>query len=432
MTAPQNTQANGGILDLVLFFVSLVFVAFFAAYEIAYVTIERSKLRLWFKGRFGKYLAERPERILAANLIGTNIASVSAAVFLTQWLIARMNSAWSAVLSGLITTVTIVFFGEILPKNFARKKNEPVVKYLSWLILIMYGIGIILIIPLENFIRKIIVKGHEFTPKERSKQEIEKLILKSEENRILDDNSARLLRDALYFYEKHVEDLMTTVKTVPALPVDAPIDMFIEVARENREPWILVYNGDIDNIQGYILVRDILYLKIHGGNIERFIREVAFVYVHWTVNRVIDEIKGKGTDIAVVFDEYGGVVGVLDKEQIMAELLDSLYGYGIVKKDRGEVYVDGDTELEELRELGIDIDIGEEHSVNTISGLILSMTRQDLSEDMDIVGLEAELGDYIAKVLEVDDSGVIKRVLLRKKEPKEDKKGGDKSGEETV
>ncbi len=416
----HSTTGTADISDLILFLISLIFVAFFAAYEIAYITIERSKLRLWFKGKMARYLTEYPERILTANLLGTNISSVSAAVFMTRWMIHIVGTGWAAGIAGILTTLTIVLFGEIIPKDIGRRKRDLVVRYLSWLIFGLYLLSVFFVVPLEKLIRRLVIKDRGMSPETRSKQEIEKLIIRGKESGLLDESSARMLRDALYIYEKQAEKLMITIKTVPALPIDAGVDRFLEVAGKNPESWVLVYRKTLDDIVGYVTDLDIIYARDKHKVIKDLLRPVAFVYAFWTIGRVVQVLKNSDSGVAVVLDEYGGTIGVIDRERILSDLLDALYGYGVKRESPDRYVVDGDTTIEELEDMGINL--GGIDEADTISGLIIARLENAVPKE----GVTVSIGGYIAIVLEVDESNVIRKVLLEKLED------GDRGGKEII
>ncbi|GEM_PF-2153531 len=432
----MTVSAISQSLNFLLFGISLVFVAIFAAYEIAYVTIDRRRLVLWFPGKMGHVLMEYPERILTADLIGTNIASVSAAIFLTKWFMELMDSEWAVGFAGIGATATIVLFGEILPKNFARGHRELVVKKISPLIYGIYTASLFFIVPLESMLRRYLIKKESRGElKDRGKHEIENLIIHGRERGVISEEEAMMLSTALYFYENKADRFITPIKTVPAMPISSSLDEFIKTARENEESWIIVYGKKLDDILGYVKLRELLYLKasmeVEGreAKIDDVIVSPVFVYKEWPIKRIIYALKEADRELAIVLDEYGSIAGVIEREKIFSELLDALYNYEIerIEHSREEIIrVDGDTPLETLREMGINIPSEEEHSV--VSGLILSYLMGKEGKEgsqMPRENASVTIGDYVFIVEEVDESGVIKKVLIKKK-------GGDMHGKETV
>ncbi len=422
MTAPR-TSGNGSALNLLFFLISLIFVGIFAAYEIAYVLIEKRRLVKWFPRKMASDLISYPERILTADLIGTNIASVSAAVFLTNWLLENLQGGLAVGIAGVVTTIAIVLLGEILPKNLARTHREFVVRYFSWLVYFLYWLSFIVTLPLESAIKKLVIKKSARGAEKTAKGEIERLILRGEEIDGIRENEAMMLQTALYLYETECERIMIPIKTVPALPADTDIDEFIRTAVSNPESWVLVYSGDIDHVEGYVTRRDLLHLKFHGGTIENIKKPAVFVYRDWPIKRVLREMRAAGVELSIVVDEYASVVGVLEQSRVVLELFDALARYGVEEIGREEeaeyvMRLSGDTLIEDLKELDIELPSDKFH---TVGGLIISALHSVPHK-----GDKVRVGHYLLVVDEVDDAGVIKTVLLKKLKKKET------DGKETV
>ncbi len=429
------------MLNLLLFLTFLAFVAIFAGYEIAYITTDRKRIDLWFKikereaeqrkrpSRLAKLkkrirknlrtlLVQHPERVLTTDLIGTNFAAVGAAVFLTKWLMETLPEGTAIGGAGVITTITILLLGEILPKSFARENAEWIVRRFSTLIFVTYILSFPVSVLIQRVITKAVVKESKSHKKfeKKLKDEIEKLVIIGETRGFLSKRESFLLKTVLHSYEMKVDWFMIPLKELVAVPINKPIKDILIEAQKREVQKILVYKKNLDDFLGIVPIVELLYAYKSGIPLKNMVKEVPVVYRDWTVQRAVNEMEKKKADTAIVIGEFGDVVGILDYQCIIDEILDALKGSGIKKVKDGWI-VDGDVLVSELAEItGIDLPTDEE----TVGRALLTALENAAETEEERKKGHVDLGNWHLEVYDGlrDESGqllVVKKVLIKQK-----------------
>lgn len=251
-----------------------------------------------------------------------------------------------------------------------------------------------------------------------------------------------LVLNALSFGELGVDDVMVPRADLRGVEVGAGLAEVVRVMRESGHSRLLVYRGTLDDVVGFVHVRDLLP---YWGDGERFTLEPAVRPVHVVPPsmRVIDlllQMRSSGNHVAVVVDEFGGTDGLVTLEDLVAELVGELHegppglpaaggagapgdrreaGPTIVVNADGTIDAAGRADLEEIEEqLGVAL-LGEDErdEADTLGGLILNL--------VDRVPARGEVvrhpGGFEFEVLDADPRR-IKRVRIRPVPPGD---GGD-------
>jgi len=393
------------MIYLILFLISIIFVAIFAAFEIAYISTERSYMAVELPERIKEFLIGYPERVLTADLIGTNVFSVTAAVSLTDFFMRRMKSGGQAAfLAAAATTLFILLFGEVFPKAYARSRPHVITKRFAPLLFLVYRVSLPVVFLISQ-ISRIISRARENVL--TAKEELELLILRGLEERLLNEKEARFLLLSLKLYDKRASDLMQPMKEVFFLPISLPPSKFRAEARKSPSDRIIVYDGSLDNILGVVHIKDLYALGERGTSIEDLLRPVAFVYMNWGLERVFREMKKVRTSFAVVIDEYGGALGVISSKELLYHIIGTM-------EDRANgnselILVKGNTRFEELESMGFSEDAPSDW---TVSAFILNKIGRipGKGETIETENLRYMIADA--------DEKEIKKVLIKKKNEK--------------
>ncbi len=300
------------MIELLFALFGLLASAFFSSYEIAYVVREKSVIQSWYQGPIRTFLADS-HKVIITILIGTNIANILVAITMTQYFLKTLNAQEAFVTAGLLATVLILFFGELIPKGIARAHPDAILRRSTRLLFVFYQMvkwlvtlfDLSLAAPIKRRERKSLV------------QEIEDLIWKGHwERGDLTRQEFQILSNIVGLFDRKARDLMKPLREVFALSVDTPIEKIFEMS----EPFTLgkfpVYKGKIDNIVGMVHIKDLFGFE-EGDQLEHFVRPVAFVYDDWGVEKVLNQMKRQGVAYAVVVDEYGNCLGWITLQEIL-------------------------------------------------------------------------------------------------------------------
>ncbi len=336
------------MIFLIVFFISIIFIAIFAAFEIAYISTERSYIGVELPKKLSSFLIGYPERVLTTDLIGTNIFSVTAAISLTNYFMKKIISTGEAAfIAATVTTVFILIAGEIFPKAYARSHPHKITKRFSYLIYLTYQVSLPFVYIFSQLSRLLSsTKERGLTPKE----ELELLILRGLEERLLKEKDAKILLFSLRLYEKRAFELMVPIHEVFSLPADMPLSKFRGEVRRSGKDRILVYEENLDNIIGVVHIKDLCFSGEKDiSSVRDLLKPVAFVYMNWTLEKILKEMRRNSTSVAVVIDEFGGVLGAISAKDLLFSLI------GTISDTSGNneiILIPGNTRFEELESMG--------------------------------------------------------------------------------
>ena len=236
-------------------------------------------------------------------------------------------------------------------------------------------------------------------------------------NRSIKEEEQKMIKDLLDFYELTVDEIKVPRNEILAVNEKEIVKVF-ELMREKRTSRIPVFRENLDNIIGFLNVKD-LFLHFHEhGNLDdamSLMQEMAFVPPSMKAFDLLLKMKKSRLHIATIVDEYGGTDGIITINSIISEIV------GAIDEDtndeqlikvisNGELEVNGRAELDDLKEnYGIDLYIDEFDDIETINGLILSL-KNEVPEVGTVVDL---LKGYKATVKEVSDRMVLKVIISK-------------------
>jgi putative hemolysin len=223
---------------------------------------------------------------------------------------------------------------------------------------------------------------------------------------ILEEEEGELIHSILEFGDTSVGEVMTPRPDIVALPTTASVREARDVIIESKYSRLPVYRDQIDNVEGFIYVRDLLQCWAEGQepeSIASLVRPVYFVPETKAVADLLEEMQKAHVQLSMVIDEYGGVAGLVTVEDILEEIVGEIEDEDIggeeaeIVAGSGGVYeVLGSTEIGKIERL-FDMEI-EADDFTTIAGLVINESGKvpRSGEQLAFRGLEVE-------VLEADE-----------------------------
>ncbi|MEW5996297.1 MAG: hemolysin family protein [Candidatus Micrarchaeota archaeon] len=323
-------------LDLLITIALVLLSAFFAASEIALVSLPRVRVNaIWEKEKSRpaerlKFLKEHQDSALIAIIIGTNLVNVAAAAYATSIALGIMGNAGIAVSTGVMTLVLLTF-GDIVPKVSVAGMAEG---FMLRVATVLYYLRIILY-PVIWVLKRIslVVKGRvAAAPKYPRITQEELLALvelgakEGEVTAVEKEFAVNLFR----FGEKRAKDVMVPREKIFAMPEDATIrDLIDEMGRlKKTHTRIPIYDGHIDNITGKVYIKDLLDYVLRGDTgrpLKKMKRSIKFVLKDKRIDELFRELQEKRQHIAVVRDDAGKTAGVVTTEDIIEEVVGEIY-----------------------------------------------------------------------------------------------------------
>ena len=339
------------MLSQILILVILILVnAFFAASEIAYISLNDAKVEKMAKEGNKKAkqiekMLKTPSQFLATIQVGITLAGFLSSAFASDAFADRLAPVlynlvpaisvdiWRGISIVIITLVLSFFtliFGELVPKRLAMKYHEklafatispirtlsvitaPFVKFLS---------------ATTNFISKLfgVTENEEETVTE---EEIKMMLDQGEESGAIDENEKELINNVFELNDIVVTEIMTHRTEIFAVDINISMEELLkELDKEQyRYTRIPVYEETIDEIKGIIYVKDILKnMNKPKITVKKLVKPAYFVSQTKLIDELFRELQKNKNHMAIVVDEYGGTAGVITMEDILEELVGNIY-----------------------------------------------------------------------------------------------------------
>lgn len=425
------------LLPQILILVVLIFLnAFFAAAEIAVISLSEGKIRKQAEDGDKKAakllkLIQAPDNFLSAIQIGITLAGFLASAFaadifagrLVRWLVDDCNvtalpeGTLNAIMVILITLILSYFtlvFGELVPKRVAMKKAEGVARATCGIVSALS----VVFRPLIWFLSKstnAILRLMRIDPKETgeavSEDEIRMMVDIGEEKGAIETNEKEMIENIFEFNNNTAEDVMVHRTDMVMIWLEDPAEEILRIIEESGMSRFPVYNEDADDIVGILSTRDYLF-NTHRKEPRSFrdlLRPAYFVPESVRTDVLFRDMQSKKVHMAIVVDEYGGTSGLVTMEDLLEEIVGNIYDefdpqdeQDIIRLEDNLWKVAGVAELEHLAE-ELDVDLPEDEEYDTLGGLVfsqLSVIPEDGSTvEVDVCGLHV-------KVVELSDRRV--------------------------
>ena len=385
--------------EIILLLILVMCSAFFSASETALMSINRIKLRGYVdSGKRGAKkldkLLSNPSKLLSTILLGNNAVNIAASSVATSLAIQIAGNTGVGIATGIMTIVVLIF-GEITPKSLAVKHAEKLSFFIVDIITILEIITTPIVFIL-NLITGIFIKilgGEKTDTTMITEEELLTMVTLSNEEGILQDEEAEIFTNVFEFSEASVKDVMIQRMDVAMIPLGATFEEIKEVFNETKYSRLPVYDGTPDNIVGILYAKDIIFNNIDEKHFDlnKLIREPYKTYEFIKIADLLKELRFERKHIAIVYDEYGAMAGLITMEDIVESILgdiDDEYDEveeSIKKVSDTEYNVLGNTKLDELNKtLNIEL---ESEDCETIGGFIVNHLGY-LPKENDIIDIE--------------------------------------------
>ena len=374
----------------------------FAGAELALLTLRKTRLHELLDEGSGAAraiaaLRANPERLLATVQVGITVVSATAAAFggasLAQPLadfLARLGvgqqlaaSLSFALVVGLISYLSLVL-GELVPKSLALRYAE---RYALLIGRPLYGVSW-LVRPLvwwltasSNLILRFFGDRTNFAEARLSPEELQQLVEEAAKTGSLDPRAGEIASRAFELTDLTLAAVMVPRDRVVALPRHAGAEEIRRVLLEHGHSRMPVYEGTLDNIVGYVIVKDLLGVAWEGTLIvlEDVLRPPYFVVATMRAIDAMKELQRRRMQLAIVVDERGGVQGLVTMEDLVEELVGEIFHETetpeefIKREGPATAVVQGTASLREVnRALGLELEEGPGYS--TVGGLVSART----------------------------------------------------------
>ena len=393
--------------------------AIFACAEIAVLSINETKLeRMAEAGNRrakrlvrltrepAKFLATIQVAITLSGFLGSAFAADSFSEPLVAWLIslgvtipaATLDTIAVVVITLILSYFTLVF-GELVPKRVAMKKAESLGLGISGLISgiskIFKPIVWFLSISTNGVLRLIGIDPNE-AEEQVNEEEILMMVDAGSEKGAIDEQEKEFIQNVFEFDDLTADEIAVHRTEVTILWMEDAMEQWAETIHDSRHTLYPVCQDSADNVIGILNAKDYFRLddKSRENVMSEAVREPFFVPATIKADVLFRKMKKSRNIMAIVLDEYGGMVGIITLNDLIEQLVGDL-GEDTPEEEAAEPHIEqmyentwaiiGNVELLEIEQT-LEVDIGLEE-VDTFTGLVfgeLDMIPSDGEQNIEL------------------------------------------------
>lgn len=365
--------------------------AFFSGMEIAFVSSNRMLAEM---DREGNGIAKKiiskfynhPNGFVSTMLVGNNIVLVVYGILVARLfdstIFSSLDDGMKVTADTLLSTLVILFTGEFLPKILFKNNANRLLSAFSVPAYLFY----ILLWPISRFstlmskclLRIVGIRMEAEADDEGfSKVDLDYLVQSSIENAHSDEEineEVKIFQNALDFSDCKVRDCMVPRTEVNAVDVnDCTVDELMQKFVESGNSKIIVYEGDIDHIIGYIHSSEMFRNR---DNWRQCVCKMPFVPETMAAQKLMHIFLQQKKSLGVVVDEFGGTSGIVSLEDIVEEIFGDIEDehdstkYIATQVGDNEYMLSARLEIDKVNDL-FDLDLPESDDYMTVGGYIL-------------------------------------------------------------
>ena len=388
-------------IQIVLIVVLTLINAYFAASEMAIVSVNKSKIhRLSEEGnkkaKLVEKLLDQPTNFLSTIQVAITLAgffnSASAATgisksfadVLKNWSVPYADTIAVVLITILISFITLIF-GELVPKRIALQKAESYSMFCAKPILVISKIASPFIKILSwstKFILRIFGMADENVEESLSREEIRSMVESGQENGVFNEIETDMITNIFEFDDSLALNVMTPRTDVYCIDINDALSDNIDQMMTMQYTRIPVYDDSIDNIIGILNMKDfaIEARKVGFDNVDikKLLRKPYFVLETKNIDDLFRELQKEHQHIAILVDEYGGFSGIITVEDLIEEIMGDIedeYDHDdepkLQKIDNNNYIVDGNYLLDDLDD-ELDLKLSNNNH-DTIGGFVLHL-----------------------------------------------------------
>lgn len=390
---------DGGILPSLLFLLLFVaFSAFLTCGKTALDTASENTLKkmaeenssLARKNEKLQQLLKNSEKVLSTARLGITLCSVfTASIFILTFfprisgsLEGTILSLAAFILSGLLTGCILFLFGRLVPYRLALKSPEKtalsMASALSVYSKLFYPLEWLLSVASNFVLRLFGIDPHQLV-EQVTEEEIRMMVDLGNESGSIEQSEREMINNIFEFDDRTAGEVMTHRTAMIAVPMDITLPEIIRFAVDEGCSRIPVYEDDIDNIIGVLYVKDLLKFVIEppadNFDIRNYMRSALFVPETTRCEDLLQQLKSKKLQMAIVVDEYGGTSGLVTMEDLLESIVGNIQDEyddeeeNIVRLGENSYLINGTTPLDEVEKL-LGISFPDDTEYDTLGGYI--------------------------------------------------------------
>ncbi|MCO6430612.1 MAG: HlyC/CorC family transporter [Deltaproteobacteria bacterium] len=427
--------------EFLIIFVLILLNGFFAMAELAIVSARKTRLQSDLskgdkRAQRALEIVNRPKRALSTVQVGITFVGVIASVYGGVTIAERLNTrlqelslpveySWPLAYGIVVLFISYLSLvvGELFPKRLALAYPETIAKFVSPAMKLATQLFRPLVwslnVSTDLLERLLCLRGKQ--EKSFIEDEIRLMLAKGTEIGVIEKTEEKIVSKAFRLDDRTASSIMTPRSEIEWIDVNDPIDkIWKEVSSSDRSHFLLA-DGDVEAVLGIVSLKDASSIVMAGGqgDLRAMAREPLQVAANMTALRVLELFKESKKHIALVYDEYGGLDGLITTHDLMEALVGDLSDSPneepfYQRRPDGSLLVDAGMDLDDLFGLmNIPPPLHEDHrGYHSVGGFILKRLGHVPAQ-----GESLTYNDHRFEVVDMDRHRIDK-VLVSKISPK--------------
>ncbi|MFZ5515523.1 MAG: hemolysin family protein [Candidatus Zhuqueibacterota bacterium] len=314
-------------MELILMVIALILSAFFSGSETVFLSANKIRIEVLHRRKVKgtKQVFEfikSSEKLFVTTLIGNNLANVLFSSFIVLFL----RDSFEESLIILISSLTVLILGEIIPKVIARESADQLIIRNSYVLRVFYylfyPVGFFFI-SLSNFLLKLFHASKEQKVEDiLTRTDVKRFMQESEIHGIIETMEHEIIARIFELNQTRLKETMVPRTEMMAVDKSLSIAKLRKTFCQSGFSRLPVCDGNIDSIIGVVYAKDLFRFP---QNMEEIMQEIRFVPETKSAYEMLQEFRRTKTSIAIVLDEYGGTAGLVTLEDVIEELFGEIY-----------------------------------------------------------------------------------------------------------
>jgi CBS domain containing-hemolysin-like protein len=348
-----------------------------------------------------------------------------------------------AVAFAVLSAIHVVF-GELVPKSISLARAERIALMIArpfawflnsfrWAIDLLDGVSSAIV----RAMGVVHPSGHGVA---HSTEELQIQIQQARERGLLAAGEEKFILSAIELSQLQVREIMVSRPDMHSLPVEASLDEVMKMFATTQRSRIPVYRGTVDHVLGFVHIKDMMWVLLDRErrleeqlppappfDLRRVLREILIVPETKPASELLMEMRARHVGMAMVVDEFGSILGLVTKEDLLEQLVGEIHDeFDVVEKPLtladGAVIFDAGLNVRDL-DSQYNITLPEDPAYATVGGFVM-----DQLGFIPRGGESFEFGGYRFSVVEMDSRRVARVKIQRLHETEQKKSGAAAAG----
>ena len=355
--------------------------------------------------------------ILSGALGSANLSGYVAQLFISLGISENASQQVGFILVVLFTTYCSLIIGELIPKRIGMNNPEGIAMAISRPMALLSRLAK----PIVRFLGWSTETGlkilgiHVSNEPDVSEEEVRLMLLEGKEVGVFEESEHTMFEGVFRLGDRRVEMIVTPRTELEWIDVQDPLQIWDEVLFTTHFNRLPVVDGDLDHVIGVVRTKDMLVKRMRNPNFNlmEIIQLAIYIPESMSALNALNAIKQGGNSMAMVIDEYGGLLGIVTLFDLMEAVIGDVPAGdveedSIVQREDGSWLVDGLLPIDELKEL-LDINALEgekEYGFQTLGGYIMAQLGE-----IPRTGQAVDINEYRFEIVDMDGRRVDKVMI---------------------